>query len=180
MLQGLPDGPGCGNAYELGRHQRTGALLGIDQKLLDGRLRLGIETREQVGTARLLKVLENIGDTVGRHAAQQRKHTISWHRFDNLRRIGKNWVIENGNREFDGQVEQHCHRDFGVLIVQRFGDVGRPFLGQPRRKLGRIDHLLGFYGFAHGLPLAQFGIRPRTWRRPGTSPAEVSEADHRA
>ena len=75
------------HADELGGHQRAGALLGKINSCWTVAARLGIEPRQQVGTARLLKVLEKVGDAVGRHAAQHRQDAVARQRFDDLRRI---------------------------------------------------------------------------------------------
>src|SRR6202048_2090349 len=119
IVECLLDGVGRGNAGEFRRHDRSGGVLRILQQAADVDPGVGVQQIEQFGAVRLLYLMEDVGDSVGRHAGQQLCGCFPRHQRDEVWFAFQPRLVEDFNGAVGRQAKQKRGCEFRRHCVAR-------------------------------------------------------------
>ena len=87
-----------------------------------------VQKIEQFGAMRLLHLVEDVGDAVGRHAGKQLCRGFPRHQLDNFGFVLQPRLVEHLDGAIGRQLQQNRGREFQRHVVDGFDDVGRAFV----------------------------------------------------
>ena len=163
VLQGPFDRPVGGHRDELGRHDRAGAFFRVDEELLQRGAGFRVEHLKEVGPRRILKSAKQISQPVGGHRRQEGCYAVARDRDDDLAEVVEARRVQHFDGALGWQRQKDRGRGFRTVLVEDIDDIGRPFIGQPRRQRRDIHGLFRrLWHFVHEhSPEIAFPIGPQ-------------------